>query len=101
MSSRASLKRKSEATQGGEPVDRTADSIETTQDEPAVKRVARDINEDQETATMDQAEQEAQDEGVAKGDGDSTDTTQDYGAHYRVLLQALEVAVRKGANRWT
>jgi hypothetical protein len=26
---------------------------------------------------------------------------EDYGAHYKVLLQALEVAVRKGANRWT
>jgi hypothetical protein len=26
---------------------------------------------------------------------------QDYGAHYTILLQALEVAVRKGANRWT
>lgn len=25
----------------------------------------------------------------------------DYGRHHRVLLQALEVAVRKGANKWT
>lgn len=30
-----------------------------------------------------------------------SDKTEDYGRHHRVLLQALEVAVRKGANKWT
>jgi hypothetical protein len=31
----------------------------------------------------------------------ATTSNEDYGRHHRVLLQALEVAVRKGANKWT
>jgi hypothetical protein len=31
----------------------------------------------------------------------SAEQPKDYGKHHRLLLQALEVAVRKGANKWT
>lgn len=38
---------------------------------------------------------------VATGDEQSEGADTDYGKHYGLLLQALEVAVRKGANKWT
>jgi hypothetical protein len=62
----------------------------------------------EETSTVPASEinKAAQSELLVDGTGNAekqvvNDEGPDYGAHHRVLLQALEVAVRKGANRWT
>ena len=70
----ASSSRKRQATNNEERTSSTAALDQVT--------TAREVQDDQ-TTGQDEAGEE------------------DYGAHYKVLLQALEVAVRKGANRWT